>query len=57
MVDFALELVLIGFYSLDNELYALKKINGLKSILKGRFLKEKEKKFKNVKIYEKDRNC
>lgn len=57
MVDFALGLVLIGFYSLDNELYALKKINGLKSILKGRFLKEKEKKFKNVRIYEKNRNC
>ena len=50
MVDFALELVLIGFYSLDNELYAFKKINGLKLILKGCFLKENEKKFKNVKI-------
>ena len=50
MVDFAPGLVLIGFYSLDNKLYALKKINGLKLILKGRFLKEKEKKFKNVKI-------
>ena len=57
MVDFALGLILMGFYSLDNKLYALKKINGLKSILKGRFLKEKEKKFKNVRIYEKNRNC
>lgn len=57
MVDFALGLVLIGFYGLDNKLYALKKKNGLKSILKGRFLKEKEKKIKNVRIYEKNRNC
>lgn len=50
MVDFALELVLIGFYSLDNKLYALKKINGLKLILKGRFFKRKGEKIKNVRI-------